>query len=90
MTPTTPSGTRTRSIFMPFGRVPGIGDRADGVGEVGDDLEPGCDRRDPLFIERQPVEKCRRRTRLARLGEVLGIGSEDGGGAAHAVPAPCP
>ncbi len=62
--------------------LPGGRDRADGIGEVGDDLEPGRDGRDPLFIEREPVEKRRRSARLARLSEVLGIGGEDRGGAA--------
>ena len=62
--------------------LPGGRHRADGIGELGDHFEAVCDGGNPLFIEPEPVEKRRRGACLARLGDILGIGGEDCGGAA--------
>ena len=73
----TPSGTRTRSMVMPFGRfqdsvmVPtGILECAYGLDRRGDGL-------DAAGIEGEAVEKSGRHAGGLRLGGILGIGGEN-------------
>ena len=76
--PMTPSGTRTRSMVMPFGPGPGRDHGADRVLEAGHHLDAGRHGLDPGVIERQPVEEGGGGAAGARLGHVLGIGGQNG------------
>ena len=57
MMPMTPSGTRTRSIVMPFGRVQCSVTLPTGSCERAHHLEAVRHGGDPRVIQRQPVEK---------------------------------
>ena len=75
--PMTPSGTATRSMASPFGRVHAASTRPTGSGKLGDRLEPGGDRLDPLRVEREAVAQAGGEALALGLGEVAGIGGED-------------
>ena len=64
MMPTTPSGTRTRSIVEAVRPRPPGDDAADGIGQGGDLLEPLGHGLDALGVERQAVEEGCRGARL--------------------------
>ncbi len=78
MTAMTPSGTRTRSMVMPFGRcqlsvtVP-IGSAMPRT--IGNTIRHRVDAR---WCQRQAVDEGRRRAAGAHLGDILGIGGENG------------
>ena len=56
MMPMTPSGTRTRAMSRPLGRVHCAIGGADGIGQRGDVLDAARHGLDALCIERQAIE----------------------------------
>ena len=70
MMPTTPSGTRTRWMRMPFGRVHSARDHTIGSARRNDVFDAFRHRFDSLFVERQPIEH---RTRQATIFRLLQI-----------------
>ena len=51
---------------------------ADRVGQIGDALDGGGDRLDPAAIQHEPVEERPRLASALRLGDVVGVGGENG------------
>ena len=74
MMPMTPSGTRTRSMVMPFGRVQDSVTTPTGSLSARTASMADGDRLDPRGIEREAVEEGAGHAGGARLGDILGIG----------------
>ena len=79
MIPITPSGTRTRSIRMPFGRVQDSVIGTNGILERPDNVDTRRDGLDPPGVEREAVEKRSRDPGSPRFGDILGVGGENRG-----------
>ena len=73
----TPSGTRTRSMVMPLGRVPAFSDGADRIGKLAHDVDAVGHSGDDLGRQGEPVEKRGVRSGGFHLGDVLGIGRQN-------------
>ena len=65
---------------MPLGRVQDSVTVADRILERAHDIDALGDRVHTTGIKRKPVEKCPGQARGARLGDVFGIGCQNGGG----------
>ena len=78
ITAMTPSGTRTRSMVMPF-RAPAFGDRADRIGNPAHGGDAIGHRVDARRRQRQAIDEGGGRAAGADFGDILGIGGQDGG-----------